>query len=346
MQKRRPRLVDVARHAGVSPALVSLVLNDKTGEKIRISAQTTARVKASIRELGYMPNPMARSLATGQNRILGVFTYESVFPVQTESFYFPQLVGIEDESVAQDYDLLLFTRSRHHGGKRSVYRDSVNQLLMADGAILFGRDPVRDDVERLVDEGYPFVSIGRMDVAGAVSYVAAEYAGATHEVVEHIAAHGHRAIAYLGAPDRATSYTDRERGFRAAHEVLELPLDEARMLFLDPEALRSEVLDRLLDAGTTAIVCEHHRLAVALVRVARERGLVAPQSFSLALLGEHPRVADTLANCTTFRIPLYEMGVQAVKMLVDRLDGTTTVAQQKTLPCDFVPGHTVAEAPR
>ena len=344
MSKRRPRQVDVARHAGVSPAIVSLVLNGKTDDKIRISPQTIERVRASMRELGYMPNPMARSLATGHNRILGVFTYEPIFPLHTENFYFPFLVGIEDEAEAQDYDLLLYTRSRRSESRRSVYRDGVNQLLMADGAILFGRDVARDEVDRLRDEGYPFVSIGRIEAGGAVPYVAADYTGATFEIMQHLAGSGHRRVAYLGAPDRAVSYRDRERGYRMAHDELDLEPSDGRVLFQDPETLSGEHLDALIAAGATAIVCENHRLAVALLRLARERGLRVPRDFSFALLGDHHGAIDALANATTFRIPLYEMGVRAVRMLAATLEGTT-LPLPVTLPCDFVPGHTVATAP-
>ena len=341
MVKRRPRQVDVARHAGVSPAIVSLVLNGKTDDKIRISPQTIERVRASIRELGYMPNPMARSLATGQNRILGVFTYEPVFPLQTESFYFPFLVGIEDEAEAMDYDLLLFTRSRRDAGRRTVYRDGVNQLLMADGSVLFGRDVQADEIERLAREGYPFVSIGRVDTDAPYRYVAADYVGATQHLVDHLIERGHHAIAYLGAPDRAVSYRERELGFRRAHETLGLPLDERRVLFSDPETLRGEALEALLATGVTALACENHRLAAALLRIARERGLAIPRDVSLALLGEHHRPSDALASCTTFRIPLYAMGVEAVRLLGATLEGRDH-QRQITMPCDFVAGHTVA----
>ena len=341
MSKRRPRQVDVARHAGVSPAIVSLVLNGKIDDKIRISPQTVERVRASMRELGYMPNPVARSLATGHNRILGVFTYEPLFPLQTESFYFPFLVGIEDQAEALDYDLLLFTRSRHHDGRRSVYRDGVNQLLMADGSILFGRDVEASEIERLTLEAYPFVSIGRVDSEAPYDYVAADYAGATRDVVEYLVERGHRVIAYLGAPDRAVSYRERERGFRQAHDDNRLPLDPRRVLFSDPETLLGEHLDALLAAGATALVCENHRLAAALLRLARERRLAIPRDVSLALLGEHHRPSDALASCTTFRIPLYAMGVEAVRLLGEALEGRSD-HRQTTLSCDFVAGHTVA----
>jgi len=341
VSKRRPRQVDVARRAGVSPAIVSLVLNDKLDDKIRISPQTVERVRVAMRELGYMPNPVARSLATGQNRILGVFTYEPVFPLQTESFYFPFLVGIEDEAEAKDYDLLLFTRSRRDAGRRSVYRNDVNQLLMADGSVLFGRDVQAPEIERLAHEGYPFVSIGRVDTEAPYSYVAADYVGATRQVIDHLLEHGHHAIGYLGAPDRAVSYRERERGYREAHAANGLPVDERRVLFSDPETLRGEHLDALLGGGATALVCENHRVAAALLRVARERGLAVPRDVSLTLLGEHHRPSDALAACTTFRIPLYAMGVEAVRLLAGTLEGHAD-QRQITLPCDFVAGHTVA----
>ena len=344
MTKRRPRQVDVARRAGVSPAIVSLVLNDKIDDKIRISEQTVARVREAIRELGYAPNPVARGLATGHNRILGVFTYEPIFPLQTSSFYFPFLVGIEDEAEAQDYDLLLFTRSRREGGRRSVYRDGVNQLLMADGAILFGRDVATDEVERLTAQGFPFVTIGRVEAASPVASVAADYTGATFEVMEHLARHGHRAVAYLGAPDRATSYRDRERGYRLGLDELDLDVDERRVQYRDPETLTGDHLEALLDTGATAVVCENHRLAIALLRLARERGLRVPADFSFALLGNHHGAVDALANATTFQIPLYEMGVRAVRMLAERLE-KDDAPRPVTLPCDFVPGHTVAPPP-
>jgi DNA-binding LacI/PurR family transcriptional regulator len=69
-----------------------------------------------------------------------------------------------------------------------------------------------------------------------------------------------------------------------------------------------------------------------------------PADFSFALLGNHYGAIDALANATTFQIPLYEMGVRAVRMLAERLERDAP-PQPVTLPCDFVAGHTVGPPP-
>ena len=82
---RRPRQADIARLAGVSQATVSYVLNGRTDRPV-IPQQTQERVLAAARELGYVANPSARSLAGGSNRLIGVYTFESVFPIDHHDF--------------------------------------------------------------------------------------------------------------------------------------------------------------------------------------------------------------------------------------------------------------------
>jgi len=118
----RPRLVDVAARAGVSTAIASTVLNKRGDSNMRASPETAERIRTAARELGYSPNPAAQRLALGRNRILGVFTFEPIFPLAQQDFYHPFLLGIEQEAEEQDYDLLLFTSARTGG--RSVSASS------------------------------------------------------------------------------------------------------------------------------------------------------------------------------------------------------------------------------
>src|SRR3954451_14218835 len=71
---------DIARMTGVSQATVSLVLNGRSDGDVRIAPETRERVLQAIRERGYVADPIARRLAARDNRIIGVFTYEPVFP--------------------------------------------------------------------------------------------------------------------------------------------------------------------------------------------------------------------------------------------------------------------------
>ena len=98
---------DIARIAGVSQATVSLVLNDAKAAAGRIPDDTRERVQKAIRETGYVADPIARRMARGLNRILGVFTYEPAFPSAQADFFAPFLFGIEETAQMLGYDLLL-----------------------------------------------------------------------------------------------------------------------------------------------------------------------------------------------------------------------------------------------
>lgn len=94
----RPRQADIAALAGVSQATVSLVINNRSGKYRQITEETRQRVWAAVAELGYVANPAARMLAGGRNGLLGVYTFESVFPLDPRDFYYPFLLGVEEEA--------------------------------------------------------------------------------------------------------------------------------------------------------------------------------------------------------------------------------------------------------
>src|SRR3954466_10319960 len=136
----------VARLAGVSQAVVSMVLNGS--DSLRITPETRDRVQQVLRETGYTVDIMGRRLRGGTNQILGVFTYEAVFPSGSADFYGPFLGGIEEEAEAQGFDLLLFTSPGRRQGRRKVYEQGSNRLGIADGCILLGRHTDRDELDR------------------------------------------------------------------------------------------------------------------------------------------------------------------------------------------------------
>ncbi|MDX8029241.1 LacI family DNA-binding transcriptional regulator [Lentzea sp. BCCO 10_0856] len=319
---------DIARMAGVSQATVSLVLNNRQDAGVRIAQETRARVLEVIRRTGYVANPIARRLHDHRNRILGVFTYEAVFPSTRADFYQPFLEGIEEQAEEIGCDLLLFTSAKT-GGKRRIFSDD-SRIRLADGCVLLGRTLDRDDLAQLLTEGIPFVSIGRRDDAGGpVPHVGADYRAAVRNLVDRAVALGHRKFAYIGAGNGAESSADRLRGFReavAAHGV-----DGTHVPFAG--------LDQLRDAGITAVLTEEVSDGAALVLAARGRGLSVPGDLSVLTLGAATRPAPEEIGLTGFTIPRREMGRRAVQALTEVLENATT--PQELLPCEFVEGSTL-----
>ncbi len=343
--KKRPTQHDVAKLAGVSAAVVSRVLNPERPGTVRVGKGAEERVRRAMERLGYVPNAVARNLATGESRLLGVFTYEPIFPTAMRDFYFPFLVGIEQAAEERGFDLLLFTSTSSEGSRRSAYRDGVNRLRQTDGAVLLGRNPNRDELARLAAERFPVVYVGRREVPGhATSYVAADYAGGTADVTTYLVELGHRGVAYVGGTDVDESSSDREAGYRGT--LAAIGLERAvRIERLAPGDLDVARLGRWLDDGVTAVLLENDALARRLIEVARSLDLEVPDRLSFAVLGDaiEPTAADP--TWTTFRIPREEMGSRSLELLLELILQANRNALHVVLPCTFIPGSTTTRRP-
>lgn len=335
-----PRQADIARVAGVSQATVSIVINDPDGANGRVSAETRQRVQEAIARLGYVVNPAARNLAGGRTRLLGVHTFEPVFPIDQRDFYHPFLVGVEEEAERRGYDLVLFT-----AGGRELFRDGVNRLKVADGAVLIGHEDDKQDLSRLAREDFPFVFIGRREVPDAeIAYVAADYVEATAALVERMHDLGHRRIALLRAIDDFEATRDREAGFRLGLERTGLTLD-GLVLHVDAATLDPAQVRGLLDRQVTAVLAEDDPTAERVADLVAELERSVPHDLSIAVLGDPPTGVTSTRHWSGFRLPRREMGHAAVDLLIGMLEGQFG-REHRVVPCVAAEGDTVAEAAR
>jgi DNA-binding LacI/PurR family transcriptional regulator len=343
---RAPRQSDVARLAGVSQSAVSRVIGGDL-EGARIPEETRRRIQEAIKELGYVPNPTARKLRTGRNRLLGVHTFEAVFPRAREDFYFEFLLGIEERAEEIDHDLVLFTSTGGGDGRRRVYRDGVNRLNVADGAVLLGVAADRAELARLEADGYPFVHIGRREVPGTrITCVVPDYESAAATIVDRLADLGHERIGYLSAGIDEESYADRRRGYESAVARRSLravspagPGSPAA----DGGGIDPAWLDAVADGAVTAVVADAEWLAHPLAEQLAARGLEVPRDVSVAVLeGVGP---DAPVRWDCLQIPRREVGRLAIDTLVGLLDEPGQAVADVLVPCVVVPGETVAAPP-
>lgn len=334
---RRPTQADVARIAGVSQTTVSLVLNGTGEAQRRVGEQVRERVMRAIAEIGYAANPVAQSLAGGRTSIIGVYTYEPVFPHEAGNFYHPFLEGIEDEAQRLGVDLLLFTSvaQEDRGLARSV---GVHRLRVADGCVLLGRHSVPEDLEELLRQDFPFAFVGRREAGeGRVPFAGAAYEPATHGVVEHLLRLGHRRIALVNGFTGHESVEDRARGYRSAMTAAGLQ----PVTFDRAGRAPADLVDALLESRMTAAVVTSD-LAGDLRLAALERGLSVPGDLSLARLGD-PEVPDgTDADWTGFLIPRREMGSSALRIVMRQLGSDDEDELEAFIPCELVDGATAA----
>jgi len=336
---KAPSQADVARLAGVSQSAVSRVVSGNAATA-RIPEETRRRVFDAVRELGYVANPAARAMRKQRNNLLGVHTFERVFPHAREDFYFEFLLGIEERAEEIGYDLVLFTSTGAGGdGERKIYRDGTNRLNLADGSILLGVSTDRGELARLWYEGYPFVHIGRREVPGAeIPQIIPDYRTASGKIVELLAQCGHSRLGYVRDWMEMEPYADRRSGY--AETVERLGLTDTSPGFRGTPGLDEPWLDEVARGAVTAVVVESVGLAERLRDALTARHRKVPEDVSVAVLEGAP--ADLDGQWDSLVIPRIEIGRTAVDWLKSMLDDPKKRTESLLVPCPLIRGTTVA----
>lgn len=327
----------IAELAGVSQATVSLVLNGRTDNGVRIPDETRKRVLDVIKATTYVADPVARSLVGGMNNLVGVFTYEHAFPNETSDFYTPLLTGVESAAEALGLDLLMFTSAPLVDGRRQIFHEN-SRLRLADGCILLGRKMDNDELARLRDSGYKFVAIGRRDVEG-IAYVGVDYGTPTRELARQAIGAGHAAAFYARLSLAGESSRDR-------HDALTDELAAAGIALTQAETTAvglAEVWRRVRAGGATILFVEDPKDAEELYALAAADGVAVPEDLSFVVLGERDRKSGLGVDFTCFSAPRTELGARAVALLDQILKGVQgpTLSTRQLLECTVLPGRTL-----
>jgi len=318
--RRQATIRDVARHAGVSVATVSRVLNDIPV----VRSEMRERVRDAIAELGYRPSSTARSLSLGRSQAIGV-----VAPFFTTPSVVERLRGVSQRAGHHGYGLMLFdveTPEQRAGAFRDFAR-----LDRVDGLLVISLPLLDDEVDALERDGLPVVMI---DIGHPrVPHVVIDDVRGGELAVEHLIARGHRRIGFVGdRPDNPFGFTSsehRRRGFRRALRRAGLrpaPGLEVRGRHghAEARALALDVLRR--DDRPTAIFAASDTQAVGVLEAARALDLRVPQD--VAVIGFDDIEAAELLGLTTVRQPLRESGARGADLLLAAIAGAAPPAEE------------------
>ena len=325
----RPTLKDVAKAAGVHPGTASRALNPLL--RGRISAATTARVETAARDLGYVVDPVGRSLRSRRSGIVGVLV-----PDLTNPFYPPVLRGIEDELRAHGLEGLIATTD--NDVRREAELIEVLKARRCDGYVLttaVRRDPA---VEALIGGAEPVVLVNRLASVEAPSVVSDDAFGIA-QAVRHLRELGHAAIAHVTGPPRFSVTVEREAAYRAALRAEGLPhRRELVVRATDYTAAAGEVAcARLLaEQRVTAVLAGNDMIAIGCYAALEAAGLRCPDDVSVVGVNDMPLAGWLRPPLTTVAVPQHELGTQAARLLVAHLRDGAAAVRRVDLPTRLV----------
>jgi DNA-binding LacI/PurR family transcriptional regulator len=298
---RAVTLEDVAREAGVAVSTVSRALSRPE----RVSARTREHVQAVARRLDYRPNLLARGLPSGRTRMLALLVTDITNPHQ-----FGLIRGAETQAAAAGYTLVL-ADSR---GLPELEAELAARLgSSVDGYVLASSRRPDDELVEL-RRRRPLALYNR-ELAGFPSVVS-DQDDSSRQIVGHLVALGHRALAYLGGPRNA--WAENERWAALARHSRAAGAEIAR-LGPFPPTLEGGVAaaDVGLAAGATALVAFNDLMAIGVLRRLEQRGVAVPGALSVVghddIFGAdfcHPPL-------TTVASPVDEAGRALVGLLLD-----------------------------
>lgn len=324
---------DVAKLAGVSPSTVSRVIADHP----RISQTTKEKVREAMRELGYYPNAIARSLVNKTSNSLGVIRSRTTEQTFANPFFPDVIRGISSIANKHRLNLVLSTSST----PEQEEEECLNLLRQrrVDGVILLASHHNDQLIPVLAQEGFPFVLVGRYDGPEEIAWVNNDNVAAARTAVEYLMDKGHRRIACLdGNPDYVVS-TDRFQGYCEAltDRGIEVNLDLVEHSEFSVEG-GYEAAKRILERNIpfTALFSVDDLLAIGAMRALQERGLVVGRDVGVIGFNNTMLGACIEPALTSVHVPIYELGQIAVQMLVAQIYGTGVQPDHQILPAGLV----------
>ncbi len=321
---KRVTLADVAERAGFSKTAASQVLNDRPG--VRLSTEAVTRIRTAADELGYRPNPAARSLRLGRTGTFGFLSDE----VTITRFASAMIRGLVDVAEQHDHAVLIGETGAHHAqpakAQAQLQRALASMLDRRVDGLIVGAVQARRITLPELPADLPVVTVNCTSPEAGVAVLPDEYE-AGRAVATALLEHGHReGIGILGhSPvsirDPLISVTIGRRFAGLSSVFAEAGVEPVVVQeFQEWEPWHGfDAMADVLDRGVpvTAMVCLNDRVALGAQQAIAAAGRSVPEDISLVSFDDDEIASYLRPALTTARLPYEEMGRRAMELLVD-----------------------------
>ena len=329
MNKNEVTIKDVARKAGVSPATVSRV----AGNYGYASKSVRQKVLAAIRELGYRPNSVARSMVTKSTHTLGLVVTDITNP-----FFAHLMRSVEDVTWEAGYTLFLANTDENIQREEAIIQTILERQV--DGLILVpATSQSTPYLEHFIQQGIPLVLLDRNVRELAADAVMVDNEHGAYQAVTHLIRLGHKRIGMVIDNLDISTNAERLAGYRKALHDANLPVEEQLIQscqFTEQSAfnLTTEMFNH--PQRPTALFAANNFMTLGILHAARQANLRIPEDIALVGFDDMEWTAYSPLQITTVTQPVQELGKVAAKRLLVRLQGDQTSPMEIRLKTNFI----------
>jgi LacI family transcriptional regulator len=354
---KRVTQVDVARLAGVSTATVSYVVNGLADGRVPISEETRVRVLEAIEELGYEPDARAQALRLGVTHTVGL-----ILPDIHNPHFWQTADGVEQELRRAGYHMLLSSADLDPDHGKDIFKELSRRRidgLILMSAVIFQSEGAQQILTQLLKRRFPIVKIGEHQ---AIDCVVSNYEAATREAMAHLLALQHRRIGLIyGVRSPWVDFEsvdlsvgsagglDRLQPYQESLQAAGLPLDPELVVTCGTtieEGYQAALQLLQLPVRPTALLAINDLLAIGALRAAGDLGLRVPADVSLIGYDDIPLASYLTPRLTTSSKDIIQVGQEAVKMLLARIQDPDQPQQKIEVQARFVIRESTGPAPQ
>jgi DNA-binding LacI/PurR family transcriptional regulator len=318
---KRPTLNTVAVQCGVSTSTVSRAFSRPEFVKTDVRE----RILAMAAELGYRPNKLARGLATGRLGRIGLLVPDVANPFFTELL---RVVHHVASTTAQCSLLIVNTNETP-----SDEADLISGLLAEVDGVIIASPRSRATVLKQAIDDAPAVFINR-PISGQDSVIL-DYGSAMEQAGEHLIRAGHRRIALLRGPSSAWAATQRANALirwaaRRGFDLVDLGRSEPSV------DSGMAVVDSILRSNVTAVVAYDDISASGVIAGLHAKGLLVPDDISVVGCDDTLLARLLTPSITTVSPPYSQLGVEAMRALIQRIEAPEGPPSHTRLTCELV----------
>ncbi|MGW3954844.1 LacI family DNA-binding transcriptional regulator [Streptomyces sp. NPDC004752] len=316
-------ITDVAQRAGVSITTVSHVLSGRR----HVAQKTREHVLDIVRELGYEPNQVARSLRTRRSHTLAL-----IIPDITNPFYTSLARGLQDVGAAAGYQVIVCNTDGDPKNEQAALKQMVTRRV--DGIGFAGYFNHARAVAPVLTSGIPVVLVGVGTPGPGIDVLSTDDITAGELATRHLLDRGHRRIGFITGPEREGPPADRVTGYRKA-------LTAAHIRFRNAYVARTgftreggtEAMARLLDLSPPpqAVICTNDMVAIGALDTARVRGLRVPTDVAVMGFDDIEAASLISPSLTTVSVRPREQGQGIGRLLLQRLENPEAEPPQHVL---------------
>ncbi len=319
--QKKISLKDVADHVGVSPALVSYVLNNKE-KQARVGAAMAEKIRSAALALNYKPNRIAQSLKSGKTNTIGLIVADISNP-----FFSTIARIIEDEAKKHGY-IVIFGSSDESAEKS---QDLIDVFLnrQVDAFIIAPASDTKDQVRRLKELNVPFVLIDRYFPDIETDSVHINNAIAAFQAVEHLIHLGKRKIAMVCYDMELPHFQERRNGYVKALTAHGITVKKNWFVKASYQNISQDIADGLHKllfpkAQIDAIFFATNSLAIEGLKKINAFDIKVPDQVGIISFDETDAFDFFYSPVTYVSQSVADMGREAVKLVINRINDSAT----------------------